>query len=127
MIGSVCGVLEVQGCCPVIGEVLRHLAGSTGSPLTNIAVHGGVEGVPANNVVNMSGWKRTRLAGGIKALKGQSRAWKAKASLNRRDDRESCREHLHISGGSNLNSIRNEEVEIWGSWRSGMVSPPSLL
>jgi hypothetical protein len=63
------------------------LAGSAGGPLAYVTEHGSIEGVSADDVVNMSGWERAWLGSRVKALKGQCRAWEAKSSLNERDER----------------------------------------
>jgi hypothetical protein len=72
MIGAIPGIFEIQDGSPVVRKVLRHLAGSTGSPLANIALHGDVKGVSTDDMVNMSGRMCAWLAGGVKSLKGQS-------------------------------------------------------
>jgi hypothetical protein len=87
VVGSVCRILEVQDSSPVIGKVLRHLARGARGALANITFHCSIEGVSTDDVVKMSGWAGAWLAGRIKALKGQRRAWEAKASLNNRDER----------------------------------------
>ena len=84
MVGAVGRVLEVQVRSPVIGEVFRHLAGSALSPGANIAGHSDIEGISANDVVDMRGRVHSRLAGRIKTLDSQSRAWEAKAGLGQR-------------------------------------------
>jgi hypothetical protein len=72
VVGAIGRMLEIQGRGPVIGKVIRHLAGSAGGPRANVTRHGGIESVATNDVMNMGGWERTWIAGGIKALKGQS-------------------------------------------------------
>ncbi len=48
-------MLEVQLRGPVVGEVLRHLAGGAGGLLADVAGHGGVEGVSTDDVVDVGG------------------------------------------------------------------------
>ena len=52
VVGSV-GMLVIHNSSPVVGEVLRHLASGAGAPCANIAFHGGVEGIPADDMVKM--------------------------------------------------------------------------
>lgn len=92
MVGTISRVLEVQNCSPVVGKVLRHLAGGTGSPLANISRHLGGKGISANNVVNVRRWALARLNDRVKALGGQRRTGKAKARLDRCDERECDRD-----------------------------------
>ena len=77
MVGAVCWVLEVQSGCPVVAKVVRHLAGRAGSSRTDIAVHGSVERIASDDVMDMSGWESAWLGCGIETLEGQGRAWEA--------------------------------------------------
>jgi hypothetical protein len=86
MVGAVARVLEVQCRGPIVGEVLGHLASGACGSLANVTCHGGIEGISANNVMNMGGWESAWLGSGIKALEGQCRAWEAKPSLDRGDE-----------------------------------------
>jgi hypothetical protein len=97
VIGAV-GVLEVQMGGPVVREVLRHLTGCAGGSLTDIPFHGSVEGVAADDVVDMGRRDGAWLDDGVEALDSQGRAGEAEAGLNRRDQRECCRERLHVHG-----------------------------
>lgn len=82
---------------PVIGKVLGHLAGSAGSPGADIAVHGGVEGISTDDVVNVGGRELAWLSSGIKTLSGQGRAWESKSSSDDGNKGEE-RGHLHPGG-----------------------------
>jgi hypothetical protein len=93
-------MLEVQVGSPVVRKVLGHLAGCAGGPLTDVTFHGGVEGVAADDVVDMGGRNSARLNDGVEALDRQGRAGEAETGLNRRDQREGCCECLHVEGGS---------------------------
>jgi len=96
VVRAVGGMLEVHHSSPVVGEVLGHLAGSAGTPSTDIAGHGCVEGISANDVVKMCRRGVTRLHDGIEALGGQRRASKSKTCLNRGDERKSESKRLHL-------------------------------
>jgi hypothetical protein len=82
VVGAIAGVLEVQCRGPVVGEVFGHLTGSASGPRSDVAIHGCVEGISTNNVMNMGGWESAWLSSGIKTLEGQCRAWEAKPSLD---------------------------------------------
>lgn len=90
------GVFEVQVGSPVVRKVLSHLAGCAGGPRANVTFHRGVEGVAADDVVDMGGRDGARLDDGVEALDSQGRTGEAEAGLNRRDQRERCRESLHV-------------------------------
>ena len=113
MVSAVGGVLEVQDGSPVVGEVLRHLASGAGSPLADVALHGDVEGVTADDVVKMSGRDRARLHYGIQTLVGQGRAWEAEAGVDKRGEREGCGERLHL-GALGLDTGLDSTVEQTG-------------
>lgn len=88
VVGAVGGILEIQNGRPVVREILGHLTSGTVRPSPDIAGHRGVEGIPTDDMMKM---RRPELAGlddGVKALDGQRRASKAKASLSWRDERE---------------------------------------
>jgi hypothetical protein len=70
MIAAVRRVFEVKRCGPVVGEVISHLAGGTGGSSADVAFHGGIESIAANDMVYVSGGKRSGLRGGIEALEG---------------------------------------------------------
>lgn len=97
MVGAVGGVLEVQVGGPVVGEVLGHLAGGAGGPRADVAGHGGVEGVTADDVVDVGGRDCAGLDDGVQTLDGQGRAWEAEAGVDGRGEREDCGERLHFS------------------------------
>lgn len=63
-------MLKVQRRGPVVGEVVGHLARGTRSPSPDVAVHGGIEGVAADDVMHMGGGEGAGLGGGIQALEG---------------------------------------------------------
>lgn len=71
VIRAIGGVLEVQGRCPVITEVVRHLTSGARRSCTNIPVHCGIERITTDDVMNVGGRKCSWLSGGIKALEGQ--------------------------------------------------------
>lgn len=116
MVGAVGRVLEVQVGGPVIREVLGHLAGGAGSPRSNVALHGGVEGIAADNMVNVGRRETAWLTGRVKTLEGQSRAGEAQAGLDGRGHREGRGGPLHLGDGS-FGSRR----WVW-SQRFGLVS-----
>ena len=97
MVAAIVGILEIQGGSPVVREVLGHLTGRAGGPLPDIAFHGDVEGVTADNVVDVGRWQGTGLTGRIETLEGQGRAGEAKTSLDEREEREARGERrLHL-------------------------------
>jgi hypothetical protein len=96
VVRSVGRMLEIQCCGPVVGEIIGHLARRTRSPLAYIAVHGRVERIATNDMVHMSGRESPRLGCRIQALEGECRAWEAKPSLDSGNEREGCREGLHL-------------------------------
>lgn len=98
LVRSVGGMLEVHDGGPVVGEVLSHLAGRAAAPRTNIPGLGGIELVSTNDVVKMRGGGYARLDDRVKALDGQGRASKAKTCVDRRDERGSDGERLHVCG-----------------------------
>jgi hypothetical protein len=65
-------MLEVQDSSPVVGEVFGHLTSCASCPRTNIASHGNIEGISANDMMNMSRWVRSWLDDRIKALDSKS-------------------------------------------------------
>lgn len=71
MVRPVGRVLEVEVGSPVVGKVLRHLAGRAGGSLADVAFHGGVEGVAADDVVDVSGGDVARLDDGVETLDGE--------------------------------------------------------
>jgi hypothetical protein len=95
VVGPIGRVFEVQCSCPVVGEVVRHLARSTCSARTHIAGHSSVERIAANNVMDVSGWERAWLCSGVKALEGQGGTGEAESRLDGSDEREGC-EGLHL-------------------------------
>ena len=97
MVRPVGRMLKVQDGGPVIGKVLGHLAGGAGTASTNIALHGGVEGIPTDDVVKMCRWCLPRLDHGVEALDGQSGAPEAETCLDRSDERQGGEgEGLHV-------------------------------
>jgi hypothetical protein len=62
-------MLEIQSGSPVVGKVFCHLARSTRRSLSDVAIHGRVECIATNNVVNMSGRERAGLRSRVKTLK----------------------------------------------------------
>lgn len=64
-------MLEVQVGGPVVGEVLRHLAGGAGGPGADVARHGGVEGIAADDVVDVGGGADAGLHDGVETLDRQ--------------------------------------------------------
>lgn len=107
VVGAVSGVLEIQDSGPIVGEVLGHLASGAGGPLTNIASHGGVEGVAAYDLVDMGRGVVARLDDGVKSLNGQRRASEAKSCVDGRGERESDGgERLHL-GGENCSRLQS--------------------
>lgn len=101
-------MFKVQCRRPVVGEILGHLAGSASSPLADVTVHGRVKRISTDDMMNMSRRKGAWLASGIKALEGQRRTWKAKPSLNRGDESESCSERLHLGAICDLDTKLSE-------------------
>jgi hypothetical protein len=92
-------MLEVQSGSPVVGKVFGHLARSASSSLADITIHSCVESIATDNMMNVSGRERAWLGCRVKALEGQRRAWEAKPSLDRGDEREGCGERLHSRTG----------------------------
>jgi len=99
VVGSVRRILEVQDSSPVVGKVLGHLAGGAGGPRADVAFHGGIEGIAADNMVQMSTWQGAWLASRVKALEGKSRAWETKAGLSQRDECQCGGKRLHLCCG----------------------------
>ena len=92
-------MLEVQNRGPVVAEVLCHFAGGAGSLLTHITVHGSVERISTNNVMDMSGRTISRLDNGVKTLGSQRGAPEAETCLYRHDGRDEREdgESLHLN------------------------------
>ena len=118
MIGSICRMLEIQVRNPVVGKVFGHLASSAGCPGTNVASHGDIERISTDDVMNMGGWVRARLTGGIKALDSQRGAWEAEAGFHQRSKRNDRREDLHLCGGTDSSRASNSELRTWDSVKS---------
>ena len=89
-------MLEVQVGSPVVRKVIGHLAGCAGGPGTDVTFHGGVEGIATDDVVDVGGREGARLDDGVETLDSQGRTGEAETGLNRRDQREGCRECLHV-------------------------------
>ena len=81
-------MLEVHDGCPVVGEVLGHLAGSTCTSGADISGHGGIEGVATDDMMKMCGWGIAGLHNGVKPLDSQGRASEAEACLGSARKRE---------------------------------------
>jgi hypothetical protein len=96
VVGAVGWVLEVQDGGPVVGEVVGHLARGAGSARGNVTRHAGVEGISADDVVDVGGGERAWLDDWVEALDCESRAWEAQTSFDRRKQREGGGEGLHL-------------------------------
>jgi len=90
--------LEVHDSGPVVGEVLREAAGGASSPLRNVrcGVHGRVEAISSDDLVQMGRRDDAGLDDGVEALDAQSRASKAEVGFRWRDERKSDSEPLHV-------------------------------
>lgn len=82
MVRSVDRVLEEEHGGPVIGKVIGHLACGAGCACAHISRHGDIEGVTADNVVQMRRRNGVGLDDGVETLEGQCRAWKPKSGIN---------------------------------------------
>jgi len=89
-------VLEEENGGPVVGEVLGEGACGAASPLADVAVHGGVEGVAADDLVEMGRRDRAGLDDRVEALNAQRRAAEPQSGLRRGGDREGEPERLHL-------------------------------
>jgi len=99
VVGPVRRMLEVQGSSPIVGKVLGHFAGGTGSPRADITLHRSIEGVSTNDMVNMGRRVRAWLDDRIQTLDGQCAALETKSSLNRHNESERSRGiPLHVCG-----------------------------
>lgn len=81
VVGSVGRVFEVHDGSPVVGEVLGHLAGSTGASGAHVPGHSRVEGITTNDVMKMRGGSISRFNDRVKPLDGQRGASEAKTCL----------------------------------------------
>ena len=84
---------------PVIAEVLRERAGGAGAALSNVPGHGRVEGIPADDLVEMGGGHFAGLHDGIEPLDGQCGAAESKGSFGLRREGENEGEVFHSSVG----------------------------
>ena len=88
MIGPVGRMLEEQVRGPVVREVFCHLAGSAGASRADVARHGRVEGVAADDVMQMRGRVGAGLDDGVEALDCEGGAGEAEAGVHERAKRD---------------------------------------
>lgn len=93
-------------CSPVVAKIFRELAGSAGSPRGNISLHGCVECISTDDMVDMGRRVGPRLDHRVKSLNRERRALETKTSLDRHDEGEGSRSNpLHLDGRLDLDSI----------------------
>ena len=83
MVRAVGRVLKVQHGSPVVGKVLGHFTSGAAGASTDIALHGGVEHVAADNVVEMGRGCLSGLDDRVETLRSQGRASEAQTCVGR--------------------------------------------
>ena len=96
LVRAVLGALEEHDGRPVVGEVLGEGARGAAAALADIALHGGVEGVAAHDLVEMGRRDGAGLDQRVQTLDRQRRAAEAEGGLGRAREREGERERLHL-------------------------------
>lgn len=92
-------MLEVQHGGPIIAEILAHFAGSTGAALADVARHGGIEGIAADDVVDVGGRCVSGFDDGIEARGYEGGAAEAETGVDAwGDEGEGAEERLHNDG-----------------------------
>lgn len=71
LVGAVL-MLEVHVRCPVVAEVLREGASGAGGLLANVANHCGIEGITADNLMDVCRGNMAGFNEGVEALDGKS-------------------------------------------------------
>lgn len=89
------GRLEIQNGRPVVAEIFAKRTRCARALLANVALHAGVEGIPADDVVEMGRADDARLDDGVQALHGERGASEAEGGLDGRGERQGEREGLH--------------------------------
>lgn len=60
-------MLKIQHRSPIVAKILAHLACSTGTAFADIAFHGRVEGIAADDVVDVGGGRVAGFDDGVEA------------------------------------------------------------